>query len=461
MDVTSQQNFIPSAKFAGPKPGYLFREDKQGLGYYRDSNPNSKPNNSDRSDSNDGSSPELTEFERPDKDLLCGSKANDESFKVSLACLLGPCLLLGYAISKILSQDPAASGFASELADGTSAHELFTKTTCNVTEVRRRAFDQSICLDWACGNDYESWDPSDSRSEYDEDFSWGGSNLNPSSSNSWYETPSSSTFWYDLAPAISNQRRLQDSSDDTGPKCSEQTGCSKRRYYCFDEFSIDYTNGDYDNNNFTEVGIWRRKGGVEGEGARYPLDCEVSDANAVVIDVKATASIDCWMLKDGVSEKTCDEDDDDWMCGTDVIEVDGYAMEKFPPYFRDYANCDYDRDDDKEGQCITLDVILQAETMKRLRFYEEGLSGAWTRLIVAIVLILIALCYTVAVRIESIRKATEQRDNGIIYNGCCSPSDASRAITRDENEEISSALPSSQEMVPLGGDGGTPVVHTL
>ena len=163
--------------------------------------------------------------------------------------------------------------------------------------------------------------------------------------------------------------------------------------YCFDEVSIDYTNGDYDNNNFTEVGIWRRKGGVEGEGARYPLDCEVSDANAVVIDVKATASIDCWMLKDGVSEKTCYEDDDDWMCGTDVIEVDGYAMEKFPPYFRDYANCDYDRDDDKEGQCITLDVILQAETMKRLRFYEEGLSGAWTRLIVAIVLILIALLF--------------------------------------------------------------------
>ena len=30
------QNFIPSESFAGEKPGYVFKKDKQGIGYYRD-----------------------------------------------------------------------------------------------------------------------------------------------------------------------------------------------------------------------------------------------------------------------------------------------------------------------------------------------------------------------------------------------------------------------------------------
>jgi len=30
------QNFIPSESFAGEKSGYVFKKDKQGIGYYRD-----------------------------------------------------------------------------------------------------------------------------------------------------------------------------------------------------------------------------------------------------------------------------------------------------------------------------------------------------------------------------------------------------------------------------------------
>lgn len=34
--IPSGQSFIPSKTFTGPKPGYVFRRDKQGTGYYLD-----------------------------------------------------------------------------------------------------------------------------------------------------------------------------------------------------------------------------------------------------------------------------------------------------------------------------------------------------------------------------------------------------------------------------------------
>ena len=38
-DSASDATFIPSKKFTGSKPGYVYRKDKQGLGYYRDVKP--------------------------------------------------------------------------------------------------------------------------------------------------------------------------------------------------------------------------------------------------------------------------------------------------------------------------------------------------------------------------------------------------------------------------------------
>ena len=35
-DKDNNQDYIPSNSFTGRKPGYVFKTDEQGLGYYRD-----------------------------------------------------------------------------------------------------------------------------------------------------------------------------------------------------------------------------------------------------------------------------------------------------------------------------------------------------------------------------------------------------------------------------------------